>query len=219
MKFYLECFPNSAKVAVKVSNEFEESYLIEKPMSELKIGDLVMVADKNTPARFSFSRVITFLHKLEGVDAEFREIVFSTAEHGEQSLLISQGHLIYSSRENNNFEYKPVSQLRVGDTIEYYEKELGISNLKVLDIRSVMLNGSGIYAPLTESGNIIVDKIHTSCYAMVKSHSLAQFAFSAVNYFKNLFGLRSDVYLNFSQASFNFVNYFKLNELFFNLLK
>jgi len=216
---WFECFPNSAKVTVKIVSKDEQSYLIEKPMSELKIGDFVMVSKKHSTDRFSFSRVITFLHKIEGVDAEFKEIVFSTPEHGEQSLLITPGHLIYSASGNSDYEYKPASQVRVGDLVEYHEREFGVRNLKISDIRSVMLNGSGIYAPLTENGNIIVDNIHASCYAMVKSHSLAQFAFSAVAYFKEIIGLQSDVYLKFSQASFNFVNFFNLNEFIFNFLK
>jgi hypothetical protein len=206
-------------VTVKVVNKDEQSYLVEKSMSDLKIGDLVMVADKRSAARFSFSRVVTFLHKTEGVDAEFKEIAFSTPEHGEQSLLITAGHLIYSGTGKSDYEYKPASQLKVGDMVEYHEREFGVRNLKISDIRSVLLNGSGVYAPLTESGNIIVDNIHTSCYAMVKSHSLAQFAFSAVAYLKELFGLQSDIYLKFSQASFNLVNYFNLNEFIFDNLK
>ncbi|CAG7724461.1 unnamed protein product [Allacma fusca] len=46
---------------------------------------------------------------------------------------------------------------------------------------------TGVYAPLTKQGNVIVDGILASCYAVINDQSLAHWAFSPIRFVVNLY--------------------------------
>jgi len=61
----------------------------------------------------------------------------------------------------------------------------------VVGVAVVYFDG-GLYAPLTSSGNIVIDDVISSCYAEVTSHSLAHLAMAPVRVaysFARYFGL------------------------------
>ena len=63
-------------------------------------------------------------------------------------------------------------------------------------------------APLTEQGTIIVNNVHTSCYAIVKSHTVGHIALAPYRWYCRLFGQKSDIdpppILNYASMLFQF---------------
>ena len=250
-------------------------------MSELNIDDRVLVADEedSTPnepgshriaseGSLKFSRVVSFLHKIENIDADFvrlhyeiiethnselDEIIHSEHHHryraasipslsivknatnkSAKSLIemtqikkthvtLTPKHLILvnskNDKSNTTFSYIPAEQVSVGDRMKYYDYNLKIHRT-VSVVRKedkLRLKEAGIYAPLTESGTIIVDNIHASCYSLVKNHKLAQLFFAILNHLGNLIKITSESYLTYSKFFFDFLNFIQMSDFFLNL--
>jgi hypothetical protein len=113
-------------------------------MDSLKIGDYVR-AGKN-----KFSRVYSFLHLDRDVEIEFLQI---HAEGLKTPLEVSSDHMVFV----NNAPLR-ASQVKVGDML---------GNNKVADIK--FAKRRGVYAPVTESGDIVVSGALASSYAAVRS--------------------------------------------------
>ena len=115
-------------------------------MDSLKIGDFVR-AGKN-----KFSRVYSFLHLDRDVEAEYLQI---HAEGLKAPLEVSPEHMVF-------VKSTPVraSQVKVGDML---------GENKVSEIKTVKRRG--VYAPVTESGDIVVSGVLASSYAAVHSYT------------------------------------------------
>jgi hedgehog protein len=101
---------------------------------------------------------------------------------------LSARHLIH--RHNDGFVW--AEKLNEGDEILVLSSKHGNKTNweEILDINEV--EKQGLMAPLTEQGTIIVNNVHTSCYAIVKSHTLAHFALAPYRLYRRLFGRTSD---------------------------
>jgi hypothetical protein len=115
-------------------------------MDSLKIGDYVRAGmDK-------FSRVYSFLHLDRDVEAEYLQF---HAKGLKTPLELSPEHMVF-------VKGTPVraSQVKVGDML---------GNNMVAEVKSVKRRG--VYAPVTESGDIVVSGILASSYAAVRSYT------------------------------------------------
>lgn len=116
------------------------------------------------------------------------------------------------------FNYVPAETVEKGDLLRYYDYNLKIYRLvRVINKEKLNLKGVGIYAPLTETGTIIVDNIHVSCYSLVKNHKLAQLFYSILNHLSNLIKITSESYLTYSKFFFDFLNYIQMSDFFLNI--
>jgi len=108
-------------------------------MDAIKVGDYVRTGNDN------FSRVFSLAHLDHEFEADFLQVY---AEGLEKPLEITGMHMLFASG-------KPIraDEVNVGDM-------LGES--KVSEIKSIKRNG--VYAPITESGDIVVSGIHASSY-------------------------------------------------------
>jgi hypothetical protein len=95
---------------------------------------------------------------------------------------LTPNHLIFT-KENDFIQAK---QVKIGQTIltmKEYSKVTNISN----HIEK------GFIAPLTESGTLIVNGIHTSCYT-IRNHNIAHLIMKPIvwlHYLKKLYGIQT----------------------------
>ena len=160
------CFPGSAI--------FIDKHGRQRNLSSMRIDDEVQVITNN---EFRFEPVITFIHRQPEVMQEFLQI---TTERN-NILKITEDHLLFVEK-TGKAKAIPARDVKVGDTlfvraVHSAEKDAVLSISKVYD--------EGVYAPVTLSGTILVNNVHTSCYFDVLSHEWSHRAMSvarAVNY-------------------------------------
>jgi hypothetical protein len=164
----VECFPSDATVEVldigKVS------------LSSLKIGAQVRIIDDQN--QISYSPIIAFLHHEHDEQASYKRIRTKNAV-----IELSNRHLIH--RHHDGFVW--AEKLVLGDEILVLSsKQTNKTNWEeVIDISDV--TKQGLMAPLTEQGTIVVNNVHASCYAIVKSHNVGHFAMAPYRWYRRLF--------------------------------
>lgn len=160
-------------------------------MSDLRPGDSVLTVAPD--GRYEFNPVILFLDR--DPDEQRRFLVIRT-DSG-QSLTLTPTHLVYArllseddddvdydeneSSGENTIAYDAVyaSDLREGDLVLVVGGAAsGLRPARIVDIGTKVL--TGVYAPLTSRGNVVVDNVLASCYAVIDSQSVAHAAFYPV---------------------------------------
>ncbi len=117
------------------------------------------------------------MHKDENVISKYISIRTSF----NQTITISSLHLIAKSI-NSKLEFVFAKEINLGD---YIKAESGVE--QVIELREVYRNGA--YAPLTESGTIVVDSVLASCYANTNWHTAAHFLFQPLIQFSKYFNI------------------------------
>ena len=160
------CFPGHSIVHVKNRGPVK--------MDALAIGDQVLSVDVTTGQRI-YEPVIGFLHRSETEPALFQTV--QTEKN--TTLTLTPDHLIYSSddpADPGHLSRPPLfaGRLKIGSFVYVMDTTTSGSNpvrARVTDISRV--HGTGLYAPLTASGTMVVDDVIVSCYALVDSHVIA----------------------------------------------
>jgi len=169
----VECFPSDATVEVLDVGKVR--------LSSLKIGEQVRIIDDKN--QINYSPIIAFLHRELDEQASYKRIRTKNA-----LIELSDRHLIH--RRDDGFIW--AEKLNKGDEILVLSsKHSNKTNWEeIIDISEV--NKKGLVAPLTEQGTIIINNVHTSCYALVKSHTIGHFALAPYRWYRRLFGRSSD---------------------------
>jgi len=144
--YFVISFPSSSKVQLADGTS--------KQIAALQHGDQVSVLDDAGNVRHE--SFLVDLHKRTVEIAEYLELV-----HHWGTIRISANHLIYATGK-----MRPAKDVNVGDEILWLpgqQKSPVVSTIK--QIRTVM--DVGYHAPLTFSGNLFVDGVLVSCYALV----------------------------------------------------
>ncbi|GMT06370.1 hypothetical protein PENTCL1PPCAC_28544, partial [Pristionchus entomophagus] len=143
-----------------------------KRMSELKTGDEVMSIEENM---VSFSPIIMFLHRDEEQLAEFNVI---TTVNGD-SVKLTNEHLMHVS---DCEAASPLVLVRAKEvTTEHcvMSAKSSTRTLRMDRVTSVTKTTErGIYAPLTSTGDIIVNDVLSSCHSNLAVKTLQQSFFS-----------------------------------------
>eukprot|EP00928_Gymnodinium_smaydae_P054932 TRINITY_DN38615_c0_g1_i1.p1 TRINITY_DN38615_c0_g1~~TRINITY_DN38615_c0_g1_i1.p1 ORF type:complete len:939 (-),score=103.93 TRINITY_DN38615_c0_g1_i1:365-3181(-) len=149
------CFPGEALVTVAGQNG--DASL---PIAKVRTGDIVRGA-------FGFEPILGFLHVVEGMRGAYLRV-----QHVHGEMRLSPNHLIFVVRDAVARQGAvQAAELRVGDKIsaaQLHETQTSLQSFEpsvVLAIRREQI-ASGMYAPLTASGTIVVDKVVASTYAM-----------------------------------------------------
>lgn len=92
------------------------------------------------------------------------------------SISLTPGHLINIKSKG----YIKASLVKLGDVMSVYSSEKNnFIESEIIAIESEIKQG--YIAPLTESGTILVNNVHASCYAEINSHWLADLVMKPVN--------------------------------------
>ncbi len=143
-------------------------------MAELTVGDHVLTMDAD--GRLEYSEVLMFLDR----DWSTRVAYFSLHTDNGRNISLTPSHLIYAgnSRDVNARPERPVFAKDVVSgqyvfTVNSDSHEVQVSQVTRVEVRTE----SGYVAPLTKHGTIVVDDVVASCYARVKSQTIAHAAF------------------------------------------
>jgi len=197
-----------------------------KKISDLSVNDSVLVVDKNDQHEIlKFSKIVSFLHKVENVNAQFKRIYFNSSQNSTtlyNHITITEKHLIlvgkrYENGSTETFNYIPARDIEIGDMLKYYDYNPKVHRIVyVYKIENIALD-KGIYAPLTEQGTIVVDNILVSCYSMVKNHKLAQMFFNLLSHLNSVFKVTSQNYDYYSKILFQIIDFANLTSWFLNV--
>ena len=146
------CFPASAK--------FVDSCGQERSMDSLQIGEEVQVLKE---VGIGLEPVITYLHRQPNVTQPFLRITTTK----KKSLKITDDHLLFVEKEGQAAAI-PARDVNIGDTVYVRGVQGAVERDAVCSISRVL--EKGVYAPVTLSGTILVNDVHTSCYFDVLSH-------------------------------------------------
>ncbi|CAF1564279.1 unnamed protein product, partial [Didymodactylos carnosus] len=172
----VECFPSDARV------ELDNGASVE--IHNVKVGSLVKVI--NNDNQLSYSPIIAFLHYDSQTNALYKQI------HTESDTIIelSSLHLIRRKRKNNlDIDEFIWAKEVVPDDQIFVVKQNNNTVIweKVKFIKDVWKQG--LMAPLTDQGTIVVNNVHTSCYASVKSHTIGHIALTPYRLYKRFIRL------------------------------
>jgi hypothetical protein len=168
------------------------------PIRALQIGDYVKSSSSFvTTGKNDYSRVVAFMHK--NLDEEVVEYLQIYTDQGKESssssyppLEITPEHYLYLG----NGKLIQARDIRVGDILDSKNNHEG-TKMIVTNIQTV--HRRGMLAPLTESGDVVVSGIHTSCYvALLQDHTIAPTNLQAYVLHATLTPLRMACALDFS---------------------
>lgn len=169
----MECFPSDATVDVLNGGKVT--------LSSLQIGTQIRVLNEEN--QVTYSPVIAFLHRDLNEHALYKRVRTISAV-----IELSQRHLIHQRKDGFIWAEK----LNQGDEILVVASNHDNDTQweEILEITDI--SKQGLMAPLTEQGTIIVNNVHASCYALVKSHDVAHFALAPYRFYHRFFGQLSE---------------------------
>ncbi|CAH1399934.1 unnamed protein product [Nezara viridula] len=147
----------------------------KKKLSELKVGDKVASYDNG---KIVYSEVIMFLDRNPESKRQFLNINTPST-----NLRVTPQHLLIRVKDNNTLENVFAARIKLGDIL-LVSSEKGELHQETV-IKSELVLDTGVYAPLTKTGTVIVDRVVASCYAVIESQTIAHFAFAPVRLYVN----------------------------------
>jgi len=166
------CFTAEAKVVL-------ESGRI-KNMSEVVVGDKIQAMD-NT-GKMVFSEVLMFMDR---EPRETRKFVRITTEEG-SVLTLTSTHLVHTGAQDCG-DLQCFIPSYAGNIMPGMKVMVNKGTLLPQVVAKVeMTSHTGVYAPLTNTGNLVVDDVLASCYAVIDSQSIAHAAFAPVRWWHSI---------------------------------
>ena len=132
----------------------------------------------NDAGGLHFSPVILQMQQSPNQKSEFRTIR-TTMGH---SLTLTPNHLIYTG-EFPSIQAVFASNVKIGDYVPVKDGKNGMKADKVVAVDTISL--TGLYSPLTEQGNIVVENILASCYSDFENHKLQHLAFTPFRWYNH----------------------------------
>ena len=149
-------------------------------MRQLNIGDRVQTLGTN--GETMYSDVIAFLHKELKTVAHF----YNLKTNRGNVVRLSPQHLIFR-KTNTSSPMSAVfaSEINIGDLL--YTSNGNITSLQEVS-QITMAIETGVYAPLTRQGTLLVDGALVSCYAHWPSHDTAHLVMAPLRAVNALYG-------------------------------
>jgi len=141
-------------------------------MSELKKNkDVQVLTYSKSKKSFEFSPVQYWTHAEETLATEF--LIFST-ESG-RNLSITPYHLIYETDCRGKKQTMYAKKVQIGNCLLVNVDDKLVES-KVVSRK--MEKKTGVYAPVTSNGNIVVNDVLASCFTNMESESIQQLMYS-----------------------------------------
>lgn len=175
-----------------------------KPMHDLRPGERVLASSSSEGGGpLVYSPVLSFLDRQPNVTSLF----YTIGTDAGHRITLTAAHLIYVADcmwshaqpyLDSELEVRPsrdrglrivfASDVQPGQCVLTSGGKVG-SQVTFSPVTFVQARGStGLYAPLTEHGSIVVNGVLASCYAAVDSHHLAHWALAPLRFFYTLTG-------------------------------
>ncbi|KAK3105610.1 hypothetical protein FSP39_001680, partial [Pinctada imbricata] len=178
---HIHCSVKSdSSAAIKIGGCFSGTSIVTTegsgkiPMSELAVGDRVLSITSD--GTLKYSDVITFLDRDKNRVGNFFNILTSD----KRKITLTDKHILYVSHQNSSklSDYLPVfaEKVTTNNYVLITHKDIEIKASKVVQIDT--LSSSGVYAPLTYDGTIVVDDVIASCYGVIKNEYIAHASFA-----------------------------------------
>lgn len=168
------CFPGWARVTVAGGRQ--------KTLSSLAPGDMVMAMSET--GRVVYSQVLLFLHH----DQESWSTFLSLETGDGYRLALTPHHLVFLAPrcrcDGSEYQAQFASKAKTGDCVLIHTAGGQVHPSQIISVSVV--EGVGVYAPLTEAGTLFVDGVLASSYALVEDHRLAHWAFGPMRLFSSL---------------------------------
>jgi len=145
---------------------FSSANTVEVKSKGLILMDSVKIGDSVRSGKDQFSRIYSFIHLNRDIEADFLQIHTNGLR---TPLEVSPDHMVFI--ENDLFPVR-ASHVKIGDMLG----ENRVSEIKTVKRR-------GVYAPVTESGNIVVSGVITSSSAAVLPYAPIDQHFGAHAFF------------------------------------
>ncbi|XP_019738063.1 indian hedgehog B protein-like [Hippocampus comes] len=173
------CFPGDAQVTLEGG--------VTKQMRDLHPGDRVL-ASSTTDARGSllYSPVLAFLDLQTNVTKIFTLIGTNTG----LNITLTAAHLIFvtdcvGGLSQDGVRTTFASEVKPGQCILTSQ---GTEATKAVVTFVEERQSTGLYAPLTQHGSIVVNSVLASCYAAVDNHHLAHWVLAPLRFVRTLMG-------------------------------
>ncbi|XP_057708790.1 indian hedgehog B protein-like [Corythoichthys intestinalis] len=173
------CFPGDAQVTLENG--------VTKQMHDLHPGDRVL-ASSTTDGRgpLHYSPVLSFLDLQSNVTKIFTHIGTNTGHN----ITLTAAHLIFITDCADGIGKEDVrtsfaSEVKPGQCILTSH---GTETTQALVTFVEERQSTGLYAPLTQHGSIVVNRVLASCYAAVDNHHLAHWVLAPLRLVRTLMG-------------------------------
>lgn len=173
------CFPGVATVRMQGAGDV--------PLAKVKVGDEVLV---HRDGQIVYEPILAFIHVVVGTS-----LPFVTVKHDQGSFRASSTHIVFVSLDDSGMSWssKLVGDLRVGEKVYAAGSAVDTLHAQPSEVRDIRHGSttSGMFAPLTSSGTIVVDGVVASNYASPSEqkqlpHWLAHAFFSPVRLYHRL---------------------------------
>lgn len=157
---------------------------VDLQVRNLRVGDLVQVMTQE--GTIGFSEVVMFADYKP--DIPHASHVLIETEKPAKRITLTPSHLIFTSNSTGTqLQSKHAGKVLPGEfLLVSLDGALVPSQVK----RVSLVQRTGMVAPVTMEGNIIVDGVLSSCYAMITDHEIAHMVFGPLrlvhNYASNL---------------------------------
>ncbi|XP_072376027.1 protein hedgehog-like [Diabrotica undecimpunctata] len=151
---------------------------VRRKLSELQIGEKILAQD-TLSNELIFSEVLLYLDYNPSQKREFLKLTLSS----NRTLIITPSHLVLKETSEG---YRTVfaKSISVGDKLLVSNNSHSVVTDSVIEVSGVVR--TGVYAPLTAAGTLVVNDVVASCYAVMDSQAIAHWAFLPVRLGWNL---------------------------------
>lgn len=157
------CF--SSDSTVKLENG------VDLQVRNLKVGDFVQVMTQQ--GKTGFSEVVMFADYKPNIPQALHVLI--ETEKPAKHITLTPSHLIFTSNSSGTqLHSKHAGSVLPGDFL-LVSADDGLVPSQVK--RVSLVKRTGMVAPVTMEGNVIVDGVVSSCYAMISDHEIAHMVF------------------------------------------